>query len=231
MPRIRDENTGTEELLRDARYHYAALLADPETAHLSASVKKQMDALQQAEAASQDADLVSLEKQALWNRAEYLHDQKQRVLELWVQGAVGKNRRAPAYAELYPHGLSDVIALSGEEQERRVGLLVSKLGQHHADLHKKVGKELEKLAQEATLAEKAQKEAETAAEHAYLDVRAARSELSRQLRRNEGALISLFPGDRARIRLYYRRPTKTRPEDPTPTPQPPPAPGPAPGPV
>lgn len=228
MPRIRDENTGTEELLRDARYHYAALLADPDTSHLAAAVKKQMDALQQAEAASQAADLASLEKQALWDRAEYLHDLRQRVLELAVQGAVAKNRRAPAYAEVYPHGLSDVVALAGEEQERRVGQLVSKLAQHHPELNKKYGKELEKLAQEATAAEKAQREAESAAEHAFLDVRAARGELSRQLRRNEGALISLFPGDRSRIRLYYRRSTKTRPEDPTPAPEPSPAPGPGP---
>lgn len=222
MPRIRDENTGTEELLRDARYHYAALLADPETAHLAPSVKRQMDALQAAEADSQAAELASLEKQALWNRAEYLHDTRQRVVELMVQGAVSKNRRAPAYAELYPHGLSDVVALSGEEQERRVGQLVSKLAAHHPDLHKKYGKELEKLAQEATAAEKAQRQAESAAEHAYLDVRAARGELSRQLRRNEGALITLFPGDRARIRLYYRRTPKPRPADPSP--EPPPAP-------
>lgn len=220
MPRIRDENTGTEELLRDARYHYAALLADPETAHLAPGVKKQMDALQRAEAQSQAADLLSLEKQALWNRAEYLHDQRERVLELSVQGAVGKNRRAPGYSELYPHGLSDVVALSGEEQERRVSQLISKLAQHHPELHKKVGKELEKLAQEATAAEKAQREAESAAEHAYLDVRAARGELSRQLRRNEGALISLFPGDRSRIRLYYRRTPKARPEEPSPAPEP-----------
>lgn len=229
MPRIRDENTGTEELLRDARYHYAALLADPETAHLAPGVKKQMDALQRAEAQSQAADLLSLEKQALWNRAEYLHDQRERVLELSVQGAVGKNRRAPGYSELYPHGLSDVVALSGEEQERRVSQLLSKLAQHHPELHKKVGKELEKLAQEATAAEKAQKDADADAEHAYLGVRAARAELSRQLRRDEGALITLFPGDRARIRLYYRRSPKARLQAPTPTPEPSPAPEPAAG--
>lgn len=224
MPRIRDENTGTDELLRDARYHYAALLADPETTHLAPSVKSQMDGLQKAEAGSQAADLLFLEKQALWDRAEYLHDQRERVVELMVQGAVNKNRRAPAYAELYPHGLSDVVALSGEEQERRVSQLLSKLAQHHPELFKKYGKELEKLAQEATAAEKAQRGAESAAEQAFLNVRAARGELSRQLRRNEGALITLFPGDRARIRLYYRRKTKTRPEDPAPEPDPTPGP-------
>lgn len=224
MPRIRDENTGTDELLRDGRYHYAALLADPETTHLAPGVKGQMDGLQKAEAASQAADLLFLEKQALWDRAEYLHDQRERVVELMVQGAVNKNRRAPAYAEVYPHGLSDVVALSGEEQERRVAQLLSKLLQHHPDLYKKYGKELEKLAQEATAAEKAQRGAESAAEQAFLNVRAARGELSRQLRRNEGALITLFPGDRARIRLYYRRKTKTRAEDPAPEPEPGPTP-------
>lgn len=39
MSRIRDERTGTEERLRDGRYHYAALVADLEAAHLATGVK------------------------------------------------------------------------------------------------------------------------------------------------------------------------------------------------
>jgi hypothetical protein len=218
MPRIRDERTGSGELLRDGRYHYAALLADPETAHLAPAVKKQLDALTQAEATTTAAELARLECQALANRAEYLHDQKQRTVELIVLGATAKNRRAVAYQQVYPQGLSGLVALSGEEQEQAVTQMVAKLVTHHPDVAKKHGKELQALAAAATAAERAVKSALASEGAAFLDEQAARGELKRQLRRNEGALIMLFPEDRARVRLYYRGDAPKRPADPDPAP-------------
>lgn len=213
MPRIRDERTGTEELLRDGRYHYAALLADPEAAHLAAGVKTRLDALTKAEKATTDAEFLRLERQALFDRAEYLHDSLQRTVELMVYAAVKKNRRAPAYAEVYPQGLSALVALVGEEQERTVSRVVQKLAEHHPELHKKYGKELSKLAEGAASAEKALKDAISAEDQAFLDEQAARGELSRQLRRDQGALISLYPDDLSYVRLYYRVRSRRRPDD------------------
>lgn len=219
MPRIRDEKTGTNELLRDGRYHYAALLADPETAHLAPAVKKRLDGLTQAKAATSAAELSRLESQALLDRAEYLHDRGQSTVELLVYGAVQKNRRAAAYHELYPHGLSALVALSGEEQERAVGGLLTKLAVHHPEVHKQHGKTLAKLAADATAAEKAQKTAATAEAQTFLDETSARAELYRQLRKNEGALIALFPEDLSRVRLYYRKTSRRAAPavDPTPS--------------
>lgn len=45
MSEIPDERTGTEERLRDGRYHYAALVADSEAAHLATGVKVRLDGL------------------------------------------------------------------------------------------------------------------------------------------------------------------------------------------
>ena len=224
MPRIRNERTGTEELLRDGRYHYAALLADPESAHLAQAVKKRLDALAQAAQDATDAEFLRIQQQAMLDRAEYLHDSLQRTLELFVLGAVRKNRRAPAYAEVYPEGLSSLVALVGEEQERSVTRLLQKLAVHHPELHKKYAKELAKLAADAATAEKALNQATAAEDHAFLDELSARGELSRQLRRDEGALISLFPDDRTRVRLYYRTKSR-RPEAPAEDPAPSPAAG------
>lgn len=221
MATIRDERTGTEELLRDGRYHYAALLADPEAAHLSPAVKTRLEALQQAMTATEDVELLRLEKQALADRAEYLHDNLHRDLELQVLAAVKKNRAAAAYRAVYPQGFSALIALSGEEQEHAVGSMLKGLGQEHPSLAKTYEKDLTKLATEATKAEKQLRKTDAELAHAFSAEVLARSELVRQLRRNEGALLSLFPDDKARTRLYFRSQARRRPKDdaePAPTP-------------
>jgi hypothetical protein len=78
MPSILSEERGTKELVRAARYHHAALLADPLTLHLAPAVKTRIEALLKAESQSDAADAVHQEKQALRDRAEYLHDDEQR---------------------------------------------------------------------------------------------------------------------------------------------------------
>lgn len=220
MPKIRDERTGTDELIRDGNYHYAALLADPDAAPLATQVKKRLDALVQAQAATRSAELVRIEKQALFERAEYLHDHRQSVLELSVLAAVARNRKAAAYQEVYPHGLSALLALSGEAQEAATTGLLQKLKAHHPELWKTHAKDLQKFAQEATAAEKVLRQAQVDEDRAFLDEQAARAELSRQLHRDEGELISLYPGERGTIRLYYRQQKKrpTRPAAPAPAP-------------
>lgn len=204
MPSIRGERTGTENLLRDGRYHYAALLADPETSHLAPLTKPRIDSLKQAATLTEDAELFRLEKQALYARAEYLHDNLQRECELDIYKSVKKNRQAPSYRKVYPQGFSALIAQSGAEQERSVKTMLKGLVAHFPTVAKKYGKDLEKLAAEASAAETALKEAEAEVGRLFVAEQLERGELFRQMRRNEGSLLSLFPDDRARVRLYFR---------------------------
>ncbi len=216
MPNILSEERSTDEIVRDARYHHAALLADPDTQHLAAAVKQRIDALLKAKLASDAADALHQEKQALRNRAEYVHDDTQRACELEVFGVVRKDRSLPAYKNVYRIGFSGLIALSGEEQEREVVKMCDALTAEHPELGKKYKKDLLKLAAEATAAEKALLQADTDANHAFAAEVRGRVAVNEQLRRNEGALISLFPSDKSRVRLYYRDRRRAK-KDPTPT--------------
>jgi hypothetical protein len=124
--------------------------------------------------------------------------------ELEVFAGVRKDRSLPAYSNVYRLGFSGLIALAGAEQEREVVKMCESLATEHPELAKKYSKNLLKLAAEATTAEKALLQADTDATHAFSGEVRGRVALNEQLRRNEGALISLFPTDKARVRLYYR---------------------------
>jgi hypothetical protein len=180
------------------------------TTHLAPAVKTRIEALLKAEQQSDAADALRQEKQALRNRAEYLHDDAQRTCELEVLAVVSKDRALPAYRTVYIWWFSALVALTGEEQEREVVKMCAALETEHPEVAKKYKKNLLKLAAEATAAEKALRQADTDASHAFVAEVQARSTLVDQLRRNEGALISLFPRDKKRVRLYYRvrRPQK-----------------------
>lgn len=204
MAQILDEQRGTGEIIRDARYHHAALLADPATQHLAAAVKQRVERLQKAEQATVAADGLRLEQQALRARAEFLHDDLHRGCELEVLVVVRKDRSLPAYTAVYRDGLSALISLVGEEQEREVVKMCDALQAEHPQIAKKYKTDLLKLAQQASAAQKALLQAETDATHAFVAEVSARKDVSEQLRRNEGALLSLFPLDRNRVRLYYR---------------------------
>ncbi len=217
MPIILSEERSTDEIVRDARYHHAALLADPDTQHLAAAVKQRIDALLKAKLQSDAADALRQEKQALRNRAEYVHDDAQRACELEIFAQVRKERSLPAYSNVYRLGFSGLIALTGAEQEREVVKMCESLATEHPELAKKYSKNLLKLAAEATAAEKTLLQADTDATHAFSAEVRGRVALNEQLRRNEGALISLFPTDKARVRLYYRTRRRTK-KDGAPTP-------------
>lgn len=212
---IRKENTGTEELIRDNRYHRAALLADPDTAHLAAATKPTEDALRKAAHAHDDKEGERAEKLAVLVRYDYLLDTRLKYLESDVYGECGRSRADDRYREILPHGLAAVVALRGKQEEDAVGALLKKLEQHFPALSKKYDKDLKHLAAQATQAEKDWDAAETAADQAMLDVFAARRALVRQLQKNEGALLTLFPGDKSRVRSYFRSQKRPRDEEPS----------------
>ena len=226
MASIRNEKTSTEELLRDARYHYAALLSDPETAPLADAVKKRADALRKVAAATLDAEETRIEKLALRDRSEFEHDSKHRELELEVLLAVRKARELPAYRRVYPQGLSALIAESGEAQERATAAAMKGLATEHPALHKRYAKTLTELAAAAAKAEKDWLQAESDAAQAFSGEQLARIDLVRQLQKNEGALTAQFPGERGRVRSYFRnrkRGGEAEPAAPSPAPTPAPA--------
>jgi hypothetical protein len=118
--------------------------------------------------------------------------------------AVVRDRALPGYRTVYIGGFSALVALTGEEQEREVVKMCGAMETAHPELAKKHKKNLLKLAADATADEKALNQADTDAVHAFAAEVQARAALIAQLQRNEGALISLFPQDKACIRLYYR---------------------------
>lgn len=226
MASIRTERTGTDELLRDARYHYAAVLSDPGTAALAPAVKTRADALRKAAAVTVDAEETRVEAQALRDRAEFEHDGKHRELELEVLLAVRKDRGLAAYKRVYPQGLSALIAESGEAQARATTAALKGLEADHPALHKRYAKTLTELATAAAKAEKDWLQAESDAAQAFSGEQLARIDLVRQLQKNEGALTAQFPGERGRVRSYFRnrkRGGEAQPAAPAPAPRPTPA--------
>src|SRR4051794_554806 len=100
---IRSEQTGTEELIRDGLFLWAAVLGDPDTETLAPPIRAAIDLLKAADQTTRSAEELAVEKAALLERAEYLHDNLQRECELDVLKSVKKNRQADAYRSVYPH--------------------------------------------------------------------------------------------------------------------------------
>lgn len=213
---IRSELTSTDELTKDALFTWAAVLAEPETAHLAKAIRQDIDGLKTADAKTRDAEEAEIEKEAMAARSEYLHDSLQRECELDVLKACKKDRHGPGYRAVFPHSFSGLIQLRGQEQERAVQAQVQGLAVEHPALAKQYKDRLLDLAHKATVAETAFLQAEAAAAAAFASERLARAQLVRTLQRTEGALTALFPGDRSHVRTFFR-PRRT----PKPTPQPP----------
>lgn len=211
---IRGEQTGTDELIKDGLFLWAALLADPETEHLQKPLRQGIDGLKTADQATRAAEEAEVEKASLLERAEYLHDGLQRECELDVLKRTKKNRKAEGYRRVYPVGLSGLISLSGKEQERAVEGMLKALEIEHPELAKQYKKDLAELAAKATQAEEAWQAAEARAAQAFQSERVARALLVRTMQRSEGALLSLFPGDRARVRSYFRAYKRSRRDEP-----------------
>lgn len=211
---IRKETTGSDELIRDNRYHRAAILADPETEKLAAATRATEEALRKAANHQDDLEGVRAEKLAILVRFDFMLDTRLKYAEAEVFAGCGRSRDDDRYKEIFPKGAAALIALRGEEEERAVAAFLATLAKHFPDIAKKYKKDLETLAAQATQAEKDWNQAEDAADQAMVAELAARRALIRQLQRNEGALITLFPGDKARVRSYFRTQKRARDEDP-----------------
>lgn len=206
---IRDEDSASAELKRDATFHSAALTADKATEHLAAGVEQVVKNLKSAVETAEDAEDARLIALARLARADFELDEALRQLELDLQKATNKNRKDPLFRAILPDGLASVVALRGTEQAEVVDRIVKALEKRAASLSKSYSKDLLRLAKAAVDAEATWRRATTTASAAFGEEVLARTELVRQLQKNEGALLSLFPGQRRRVRSFYR-PTRRR---------------------
>ncbi|MBI3723837.1 hypothetical protein HY251_07790 [bacterium] len=206
---IRGEETSTGEILRDARFHAAALEQNPKTKGLAGSVKEGRGALKKARDVSEDKEDARTDALAVLLRTDFELDEKVRTVELEALGAVSRNRDDPRYKEVFTKGLTALVAMRGEDEAREVRALSKKLGKHFPKLAELHAAALEKLADETEHAEKKWKDAELAAAMAFGEEVLARTALVRQLQKNEGALLVEFPGQKRRVRSFFR-PTRRR---------------------
>ena len=189
----------------DARFHRAALGANRKTTHLAARVDGPYGALKAARNATEDAEELSTDAFARLTLADFELDEACRLAELDALGAVGKDRKSVEYRGcLGEISLSDLVALRGAEQEAAVKTLVEALLIHLPDVHGRHGEGLLALAATATSAELAWLEAERLVGAAFAAERIARLQVVRQLQKDEGALTEIFPGQRRRVRSFYR---------------------------
>ena len=202
---IRNESTSTTELLRDTRYHRAALTEDPQTKDMTAPVKDCETHLRKKYDTHESAEDVRVEKLALFNRTDYVLGVHIRMCELEVLAQVGNNREDQRYTAVFTRaGAASIIDRRGADAAIAVKTMTGNLSQHFPDNATRHNTTLLAEAAATAAAENAWKQAEadaaTAKEAEYL----ARRDLVRQLQKNEGTLQALFPGDKRRVRSYFR---------------------------
>jgi hypothetical protein len=201
MPR---DHYSSERILRDSGFHHAALLADAEAKHLAEPLAAERKKLKEARDATEAAEATSTEKLAVLLRTDFELDDLVRTVNLELLVAVGKNRQDPGYRAAFPNGLSALVGLRGEAQAREVKRLIGVLKEATPELAESRGAALDKLADESFAAEKAWRDSVTAGAQAFALERIARTELIEQMQKNEGALTVLYPGQRRRVRSFYR---------------------------
>ncbi|MBI3183286.1 MAG: hypothetical protein HYZ28_14200 [Myxococcales bacterium] len=212
---IRDESTSSAELRKDGVFHRAGVNASSKTKHLAPPVKSQCDDLKGKWLATQDAVEEELVAQANLAQAEVEAQDEVRVMELDLLRRTGKRREEPQYKGLFPKGLVAALEPRGKEQADELNALAKRLDAHAPALWKQYGKSLKQLAQKL-LDDNAQKEAaEQEVAQAEIAERLSRAALVKVMQKNEGSLLTLFPGDKRKVRSFFR-PVKKSPKKPSP---------------
>lgn len=209
-----NEQMGTSNVLTTARYHIGALARKKETAVLVPAVKEGMRKLKALNERAVEAEEASTEAFGALICSDFEVDDGCRDLELDVLKRVKKNRKDPLYKSVLPKGSLGVTSLRGAEEEREIKRALEQLQKLAPDLYEQY-KGLPGLAAEATAAEAAWLQARTRAAQVFTEEVLARSELIRQLQKNEGALQMLFPGRKARVRSFFpaTKKGKKKPEE------------------
>jgi hypothetical protein len=161
-------------------------------------------ALRGASAAHDEAEGLRTDAYAMFLRSDVDLDAVCRAAELMHLGAVARNYEDGGYRLAWPSGLSNLVAMRGAEQARAVRATVGQLLERAPAVHAAHGARLLELATLTEQRETAWRDAETAAAQAFASERIARTVLIEQLRKNEGALRELFPGDKRMVRSFFR---------------------------
>ncbi len=201
---IPTESSASERIIKYARYHKSALIADPQAAHLATEIDTKLGDLRAKTKASEDAEENLIDARALNDRADFDLDRECRLCELDVLKATNKDRQHPSYVAAFPNGLSAMVAARGEVQARQVATLIAALKKNLPDLATTHAEKLETEADRATSAERAVIVAEDQVGRAFTDELLARGALVRQLHANRGGLRALYPRDAARVRSYFQ---------------------------
>jgi hypothetical protein len=162
------------------------------------------DALMLAERNTEAKEEERIERLATLLRIDFELDDLTRKVNLEVLLAADQDRQSPLYRGTFPNGLSALVGLRGEQQARATMNMVDVLEERSPEGAKKHGAELEKLAESCEKAESAWRDSESAAAHAFGEERIARAVLIQQMQKNEGALLTIYPGQRRRVRSYFR---------------------------
>lgn len=206
---MRDERTGTTDLLRDSRYHRAALAADPKTKSLEEAVRLAESDLRKHRADRDETEEDRAAKLALLIRTEFELDERLRRCEGDVLASLNQERGNGIYKAAFPDGLSGLLAHRGDDEARAARNLAKVLGDQLPGVAKAHEDDLIDLADLLSASEKAWRQAEVDAGLARSGEAVARINLVRQLRKNESALLSLFPGQRRRVRSFFRSATQS----------------------
>lgn len=201
MPR---DHHSSERILRDSGFHRAALLADAQAKHLAASISAERNKLKDARDATEAAQEKSTEDLALLLRTDFELDDLVRTVNLELLVAVGKDRQNATYRAAFPNGLSALVGLRGEAQAREVKRLIGVLKEGAPELAESRAAALDKLADESIAAETTWRDTVTRGAQAFALEQIARTELIEQMQKNEGALTVLYPGQRRRVRSFFR---------------------------
>jgi hypothetical protein len=207
---IRNEKASTAKILQDARFHRAAVGGHPKTLRLVERINAPYLSLKAARNATEEAEDAAMDAFARLTLADFELDEECRQSELDVLGATGKDRDAVEYRACFGLvSLGELVAMRGVEQADAVKTLVEALARQVPAVHAERGERLLALAATATTAEAAWLEAERLAGGAFANEKIERLQVVRQLQKNQGALTEIFPGNRRRVRSFYR-PGKAR---------------------
>ncbi len=204
----RDERYSTDQLIKDSRFHRAALEADPKVIGLEPEVRALEDRLRTAQTSTENAEYERMKRLAIFTRTDFDLDWEVRQVEMDALKAVHKKRQAAEYKAVFPKGLDGIIELRGEAESNAVRTMRSALGDNLPDLEQEHGETLEVLCAASAAAEREWKASEQKYAETFAKEVKARVELTRLFHKHEGELLRAYPAQKDRVRTYFRsRPT------------------------
>ncbi len=208
MPAV-NEHSGTLAVIGEATFHLGAVSRSRLTLSLAGPVRTAVRELKDAHRHTEDLGDVASEKFGALVIADLDVDDRARLLELDMLRLVDKDRTRAEYRAAFPKGLVHILALRGKAEETELKATMKAVRAASPELARRYA-DVPVLAAAATAAENEWREAEAAAGRAFVAERIVRLDLVRQLQKNEGALLVVFPGKRARVRSFFRTATSRR---------------------